>query len=172
MHSTPEDKDLHRSGAKRLQLRIAGRAIGTHRRAIWSQAKNYTWLLAVLAIALMYLGTRVQSGFLTRSVMVMIGCVAGLVIALLALGVVRREVEVLQEAYQVYDELSQEMGLEGGPLAASGRPNKGVGGLLRGACRGKGTTMQTWDWFQLGFMLAAAMYSVGFVGVLVYAIVA
>jgi hypothetical protein len=170
MDSTPGDREMHPHGGKRLQLRIAGRAIGTHRRAIWEQAKHYTWWLATLAIALMVLGTSVKTGFLARAVIIMIGCIAGAVIALIALGVVRREVEVLDESYEIYDKLAKAMDLEGGSLAAPGRPNKGLGKLIKGACGAKKTKMETWDWFQFSFVLGATIYFVGFVGMLVYAI--
>lgn len=169
MGSTSDGRETHTHGAERLQLRMAGRAIGTHRRSVWNMAKHYMWLLAALAAALLYLGTRVETGFLTRAVIIMIGCIAGLVIALIAMRVVRREVEVLDESYEIYDKLAGSLDLEGGSLAATGRPNKKLGKLIAGACGGKGT-METWDWFQFSFLLVAVVYFIGFVGMLVYAI--
>lgn len=160
-----------RHGGRRLQLRIAGRAIGTHRRAIWDQAKHYTWLLAALAAALIFLGTRVDTDLLPRAVVVMVGCIAGVAIALLAVRVVRREAEVLDASYEIYDELAKELGLAGGALAAPGGPNKGLGRLIGGALGSRKTKMETWDWFQFSFLLAALVYLIGFVAVLVFVIV-
>jgi hypothetical protein len=170
MDSTPGDREMHPHGGKRLQLRIAGRAIGTHRRAIWEQAKHYTWWLAALAVALMVLGTNVETGFLTRAVIIMVGCIAGVVIASIGLAVVRREVEVLEHSFEIYDKLAKALDLEGDSLAAPGRPNKGLGKLIKGACGAKKIKMETWDWFQFSFVLAAATYFVAFVGMLVFAI--
>ena len=160
-----------RHGGRRLQLRIAGRAIGTHRRAIWDQAKHYTWLLAALAAALIFLGTRVETNLVTRAIVVMVGCVAGAVIALIAMRVVRREVEVLDASYQIYDRLADEMGLEGGALAAPGQPNKTCGSLIAGALGAKKAKMETWDWFRFSFLLAAVVYLLGFIAVLVFVLV-
>jgi hypothetical protein len=168
MDGTPEGREIH--GGRRLQLRIAGRAIGTHRRAVWDQSKHYTWLLAALAAALVFLGTRVDLELLPRAIVVMIGCVAGVVIALIAMRIVRREVEVLEDSYGIYDRLAKEMGLEGGSLASPGKPNKSLGKLVRAACGATKIKMETWDWFQFSFLLAAVIYFIGFIGVLVFMI--
>lgn len=169
MDGTREGYEKH--GGRRLQLRIAGRAIGTHRRATWDQAKHYTWLLAALAAGLIFLGTRVETNLVPRAVVVMVGCIAGVVIALIAMRVVRREVEVLDASFQIYDRLAGEMGLEGGALAAPGGPNKKAGGLIAGALGSKKAKMETWDWFQLSFLLTAVVYFIGFVAVLVFVLV-
>jgi hypothetical protein len=170
MANTPESHDVSSNGPKKLQLKIASRAIGHHRRAILEEAKHYTWWLLAIAIALMVLGTSVSTGFRVRAVIIMIGCVGGAVLALIGFGVIRREAELLDESLEVYDRLGKELELEENADTASGKANKGLGYLLAGLFRCKKHKMETWDWFQVTFLLGAAVYSIGFVGMLVYAI--
>lgn len=170
MEKTGHGEVAHVHGGKKLQLRIASRAIGTHRRAIGREATNYLWWLLALAVALMILGIYGSFTFWAQAVIVMVGCLGGAVVALIACRVIRREVEVLDDACKIYDRLAEAMDLEGGALAAPGRPNKGLGGLLRGVLGAKDARMETWDWFQFTFVLAAVMYFVGFIGALLYAL--
>jgi len=170
MDNGAEGKRVHVHGGKRLQLRIAGRAIGTHRRAIGREAKHFTWWLLALAFALMLLGVSVGIAFWVQAVVVMVGCLGGSVMALIGYKVIRREVEVLNESYEIYDRLAQAMDLEGGSLAAEGRPNKKLGRLLGGAFGSKETKMETWDWYQFALVVAAAVYFVAFIGALLYAV--
>lgn len=170
MDGGPDERTKHVHGAKRLQLRIAGRAIGTHRRAIGRQAMHFTWWLLVLAIALMLLGVSTDIGFWVQAVIIMVGCLGGAVMALIGFGVIRREVQVLNESYEIYDELAGAMDLEGGALAASGSPNKRLRELVAGAFGSRKNKMETWDWYQFALIVAADVYFVAFIGALLYAV--
>lgn len=170
MDKRPDDETVRLHGGKRLQFRIAGRAIGTHRRAIGREAKHYTWWLLALAVALMILGKSTTVGFWIQAVVVMVGCLGGAVVALIGYRVIRREVEALDESYEIYDRLAKAMDLECGSLAAQGRPNKGVGKLLAGAFGSSKAKMETWDWHQFTLLAAAVVYFIAFIGALLYAV--
>lgn len=170
MDKSSDDRGVHVHGGKRLQLRIAGRAIGTHRRAIGREAKHFTWWLLALAVALMLLGVSVGIAFWVQAVIVMVGCLGGSVMALIGYRVIRREVEVLNESHEIYDRLAAAMDLEGGSLAAEGCPNKKLGKLVGGAFGSKKTKMETWDWYQLALVVAALVYLLAFIGTLLYSV--
>ena len=131
---------------------------------------HFTWWLLVLAITLMLLGVSTGIAFWVQAVIVMIGCLGGALVALIGYRVVRREVEVLEESFEIYDRLARAMDLEGGLLAAPGRPNKGLGKLLGGAFGATKSRMETWDWYQFMLLVASAVYFVAFIGALLYAV--
>jgi hypothetical protein len=171
MDKTPADREMDPYMAKRLQLKIAGRSSARHRRAILVEAKFYTWVLVTLAILLVYIGSNIGSKFWVRAAITLAGCLAGAVVALIGVGVIRREAESLDKNLEIYDRVAKDLGMDEPTWAAPGRINKTCGELLAGVLRSKKVKMETWDWFQASLMVAAAVYSVAFVGVLVYALV-
>ena len=140
MDNVPEGQ-WNALGGKRLQLKLAGRAIAAQRRA----------MLRV------------------RAAGILVGLVVGFVLACIAFRVVRRDCVTLNERCRVYDRLARELELEEPLLALEDEPNKRVFGLVGGLFGS--TKLETWDWFQLTFVLAAALEAAGVVAVLVYSVV-
>jgi hypothetical protein len=171
MDKASVDREMDPYRAKRLQLKIAGRSSARHRRAMLVEAKLYTWLLLAIAIALIYAGTSDWAKFWVRAAIVLAGCLAGVVVALIGTGVIRREAESLDKNLEIYDRAAKALGMDEPTWAAPGRINKRCGRLLAGLLGSKKVKMETWDWFQATLLLAAATYFVAFVGVLVYAFV-
>ena len=168
MDNVPEGQ-WNALGGKRLQLKLAGRAIAAQRRAIWEETRQYTWWLVAIAIALIFLGTSVGTVLRVRAAGILVGLVVGFVLACIAFRVVRRDCVTLNERCRVYDRLARELELEEPLLALEDEPNKRVFGLVGGLFGS--TKLETWDWFQLTFVLAAALEAAGFVAVLVYSVV-
>jgi hypothetical protein len=155
-------------GGKRLQLKLAGRAVAAQKRAVWEETRQYTWWLVVIAVALIFTGTSVGTVLRVRAAVILVGLLVGFVLACIAFRVVRRGCVALNERCRVYDRLVKELELEEPLSAVDDEPNKGVFGLVGGLFGS--TQMETWDWFQVTFILAAILQAVGFVAVLVYAV--
>jgi hypothetical protein len=168
---TPVDREMEPFAARRLQLKIAGKASARDRRAIQGAAKHYTWVLLAIAVALLYMGSCVESKYWVRALVILAGCAAGFVAALIGIGVIRREAKSLNKNLEIYDRLAKDLGMDEPAWAASGQVNKGLGALLAGLFGSKKVNMETWDWFQATLALAAVAYALAFVGVLVYSIV-
>lgn len=162
------DGERSASSPKKVQLMVAGRAIALEKRAVWEETKQYTWWLLVIAIALMILATSIGLKFTTRAVAVLVGLFVGFVLAMIAFRVVRRESAALARRLQAYRRLLGELELEEPACGGEDEPEKGLSALVGGLfCAGK---MRTSDWYQATFLLAAALYGVGFIALLVYAI--
>ncbi len=125
----------------------------------------------MIAVTLVYMGANNGTKFWVRAAIVLAGCLAGVVVALIGAGVIRREAESLDKNLEIYDRVAKTLGMDEPTWAAPGRVNKGCWKLLAGAAGIKKVKMETWDWFQATLLLAAGTYFVAFVGVLVYALV-
>jgi hypothetical protein len=168
---TLADREMDPYAAKRLELRIAGKSSARDRRAILAEAKHYTWVLLAIAVALMYMGCNVESSLSIRACVILVGCVAGFMVALIGVGVIRREAESLDKNLEIYDRLAKELGIDEPAWAKSGPVNKGLWSLLAGLFGSKKVKMETWDWFQATLATAAIAYGAAFVAVLVFWIV-
>jgi hypothetical protein len=172
MAAKPEGGEMvPETDSRRLQLKIVSRAATAHRRALWAETRTYMWWLLAIAGGLVFVGTRIGTGFWIRTAVILVGCVVGVVVALIALRLVRREGELANERLRVYDRLVKELGLEEPARATSAaHANKGAGELLGALFGAKSAKLQTEDCFQFGLLLAAVFYGVAFVAMLLYAL--
>ena len=144
MDKASADREMDPYMAKRLQLKIAGRSSARHRRAMLGEAKLYTWLLLVIAVTLVYMGANNGTKFWVRAAIVLAGCLAGVVVALIGVGVIRREAESLDKNLEIYDRVAKTLGMDEPTWAAPGRVNKGCWKLLAGLLGSKKVKMETW----------------------------